>query len=361
MRARIFLSAMLAISCLSLISCNSKKKDKEEKEIETPKEFASETYVDTMHLHLQNFDKQIVCNGLLRAKAKSALNFTNGSMVTAIYVKNGQFVSKGTVVATTDNREKLREVEKAEHELERSRVELMDKVVSLGYGTNMDNVPDDVLKRAEVTSGYYSAKFALQSAKTALEECNLRAPFSGRIVNMEGRTYQRNDKLCTLVDDSQFEVEFKILEAELPNVKTGQKVKVSPFINEQSVYEGTVTQINPMVDDKGLIRITAKVDNVSGNTDMIDGLNVKVIVEEQVRQAFVVPKDAVVERDGYHVVFMYEDGKAVWTYVDVIHSNINSYAITGCLKKETAIREGDIVITSGNLNLADGSDVRLKQ
>ena len=79
------------------------------------------------------------------------------------------------------------------------------------------------------------------------------------------------------------------------------------------------------------------------------------------RQAFVVPKDAVVERDGYHVVFMYEDGKAVWTYVDVIHSNINSYAITGCLKKETAIREGDIVITSGNLNLADGSDVRLKQ
>jgi len=360
MRTKILVSAIIAISCLSVISCNRKKDEKEQKEIETLEEFASETYVDTMSLHLQNFDKQIVCNGQLCAKAKSELNFTNGNMVTAIYVKNGQFVSKGAIIATTDTREKLREVEKAEHELERSRVELMDKLISLGYGNDMKNVPEDVLKRAEVMSGYYTAKFALQSARTALEECNLRAPFSGRIVNMEGRTYQRNDKLCTLVDDSQFEVEFKILEAELPNVKTGQKVKVSPFINGQNVYEGIITQINPMVDEKGLIRITAKVDNTSGNTDIIDGMNVKVIVEEQVRQAFVVPKDAVVERDGYHVVFMYKDGQAVWTYVDVIHSNIGSFAITGCQKKETEIHEGDVVITSGNLNLADGSDVKLK-
>lgn len=88
-------------------------------------------------------------------------------------------------------------------------------------------------------------------------------------------------------------------------------------------------------------------------------MNVRVVVEEDVRHMFVVPKDAVVERDGYHVVFLYEEGQAVWTYVDVLHSNINSFAITGCQRKETTIHEGDIIITSGNLNLADGTEVKL--
>lgn len=53
-------------------------------------------------------------------------------------------------------------------------------------------------------------------------------------------------------------------------------------------------------------------------------------------------------------------GRDVWTYVDIAHSNVNSFAITGCKRKETSIAEGDIVITSGNLNLADGTEVKLR-
>jgi phosphate:Na+ symporter len=82
-----------------------------------------------------------------------------------------------------------------------------------------------------------------------------------------------------------------------------------------------------------------------------------VIFGEKMQHMFVVPKDAVVERDGYQVIFLLEEGRAVWTYVDVVHSNISSFAITGCQRKETTIKEGDIVITSGNLNLADGTEV----
>ena len=93
---------------------------------------------------------------------------------------------------------------------------------------------------------------------------------------------------------------------------------------------------------------------------MLDGMNVRVIVEEKMQNMFVVPKDAVVERDGYHVIFLLEEGRAVWTYVDVVHSNISSFAITGCQRKETTIKEGDIVITSGNLNLADGTEVMVE-
>ncbi len=51
--------------------------------------------------------------------------------------------------------------------------------------------------------------------------------------------------------------------------------------------------------------------------------------------------------------------RAMWTYVDNVYSNISSFAITGCRRKETTINEGDIVITSSNLNLADGTEVKI--
>lgn len=347
--------AVAGIMAVALtVSCRRSEDNGEEK-MEKHAQPMSETYVDTMTLHMTSFDKQIVCNGRLRARAKSDLAFTSPGVMTEIYVKEGQLVSKGTLIASTDKRERKREVEKAEHELYRAKVELTDRLIGLGYDTDMSDVPADVMQRAEVTSGYYSAKYQLQTARTALEECDLYAPFDGRVANLDARPFQRNEKVCTLIDDSKFEVEFKILEAELGHIAKGLRVKVSPFVDSNATYEGSVTEINPLVDDKGLVRIMAQIAN--RNEALVDGMNVRIVVEQQVRNMFVVPKDAVVERDGYHVVFRYENGRAIWTYVDIVYSNINSFAITGCQRKETTVKDGDIIITSGNLNLADDTEV----
>lgn len=341
---------VLCASCLE-------KRDGQEgvAEMEMSHKDMNETYVDTMSLRKSTFNKQIVCNGKLKAKAVCELNFTGQGRIDNVFVKEGQMVEKGDVVATLDKQERERELGKAEHELERARIELTDKLIGLGY-SHWDSVPADIMERAEVMSGYYNAKYQLQSARTAMEECTLHAPFRGRIANLEAKRFQKNDKVCTLVDDSELEVEFRILEAELYNVKVGQTVRISPFVRDSLTYEGKVTEINPMVDEKGLVKIKARMGN---NKDRLpDGLNVRIVMETQMQDMFVVPKDAVVERDGYHVIFLLEEGKAVWTYVDVVHSNISSFAITGCRRKETALEEGSIVITSGNMNLADGTSVQ---
>ena len=345
---------LLAAFILVAACTSNKEENKDGSGMEMHQQQMSETYVDTMVLHQTEFNKQIVCNGRLRAKAKSELNFNGQGIIAEVFVREGQHIGKDKLIATLDKQDRQRELEKAEHELQRAKVELTDKLISLGYN-DMNAVPADVIERAEVMSGYYSAKFQLQSAKKALEECNLYAPFSGRIADLEAKRFQKNDKVCTLVDDSDFEVEFRILEAELSGVRIGQKVNVTPFVQDSIQYEGRVTEINPLVDDKGLVKIKAQLSN-RGNT-LLDGMNVRVIVEEKMQHMFVVPKDAVVERDGYQVIFLLEEGRAVWTYVDVVHSNISSFAITGCQRKETTIKEGDIVITSGNLNLADGTEV----
>lgn len=335
-------------------------KEKEENAIPTVAIEQTIVEVDTIVLRKQTFQKQILCNGKLVAIQRAELMCPKaGELLKSVNVKNGQRVSAGTVLAVADTRDTNTALEKAKHDLERANVELHDKLIGLGYDADAKNVPADVLKKAEMTSGFYSAKYALKAAETALSDCRLIAPFSGKIADLIARPHQRGDKFCTLIDDSFFDVEFKILESELASVMTGTAVKVSPFIDESIVLSGTVTEINPTIDEKGLVTIKARVKNTSNK--LLDGMNVKVIIENSVHDMFVVPKEAVVERDGYHVIFVYDKDThhAVWTYVDVLYSNLSSFAITGSEKKQTTVKVGDIVITSGNLNLADDTEVKI--
>lgn len=355
MKRKIYI-CMMTLSMLA--SCGKADQDKKDDKGAGETRQMTETYVDTMRLVKSAFHKQVVCNGRLAAREKSDLRFANDGVTMQLHVREGQHVAKGQVIATLDRDQRLREVEKAEHDLYRAKVDLTDRLIGLGYDSDMKDVPDDVMKRAEVTSGYYTAKYQLEESKRALADCDLRAPFSGLIANLEAKSHQKSDKVCTLIDDSSFDVEFKVLEAELGSVQKGREVKVTPFTDETAIFSGVITGVNPQVDEKGLVKVTAR---MNGNSPkLMDGMNVRITVEENVGDMFVVPKDAVVERDGYHVIFRYRDGHAVWTYVDVAHSNINSFAITGCARKETTISEGDAVITSGNLNLADGTEVRLR-
>lgn len=351
-----FLAATLTIGMLG--SCRHKAQT-EERDMVNADTMSTEIYVDTVVLRPQTFHRQLICNGKLRAVAKCELSFSDGGIVSGIYVKNGSRVAKGQVIAKTDNSEALLNVEKAQKDLERAQVDLADKLIGLGYDGISAKVPAGVMHRAKVSSGYFSAQYQLQSAKHALAKCTLVAPFGGRIADLANKRNQRLDKLCTIVNDSQLDVEFDVLEAEIKNIHVGQTVLVSPFVDEGNQCKGTVVNVNPMVSDKGLIRMTARISNPSGK--LMDGMNVKIVVENNVPRSFVVPKDAVVERDGYHVVFVYHDGEAVWTYVDVAYANIGYYAITGCQRKETELHSGDAVITSGNLNLADGTTVKIKK
>lgn len=355
---RLLYTFIIATTLLAT-SCGKKTADQNDSNIQNTDTMSTEIYVDVTTLHSQTFHRQLICNGKLKAIAKCDLAFDNAANVGHVLVQNGAQVLRGQVIATTDASDAKLDVERARKELEKARVELADRLIGLGYDGITPQVPEDVMHRAKVASGFFTAQYQLQAANNKLKKCSLTAPISGRIANLENKRGQHLDKLCTIIHDAQLDVEFSVLEAEIKNIHRGQHVIVSPFVDESAQYAGTVTSINPIVDEKGLIKITARIANPSGK--LMDGMNVKVIAENDVPHSLVVPKDAVVERDGYHVVFLYKDGEAVWTYVDIAYSNISSFAITGCRRKETTVSEGDCVITSGNQNLADGTKVKLKK
>ena len=351
----LYRSLLLSVIVLGAIACGNEKK-KDEKEIGKSESQSPLITVDTLVLKKRTFQKQIVCNGKLRAVFKSDLSFDGTGVITAINGSNGGYVKKGEVLATLDMKEAQVELEKSYRAMEKANIDLQDKLIGQGYSADTTGIPTAILRNVKISSGYDNAIDQLEAAKRRLASCYLIAPFSGRIANLDAKIYDRSaNKLCTLIDDSYFDVEFSILEAEIEEVTKGQHVKIIPFINDEKTFYGDVTEINPLIDEHGQVKIRARVRNA--DRYLMEGMNVKIILEREIKNSFMVPKDAVVLRDGFQVMLCYREGKAVWTYVDVVMSNIDSHVIKGSEKKQTVISEEDVVITSNNLNLADGTDV----
>lgn len=313
--------------------------------------------VDTLVMKRCSFHKQIVCNGKLHAVMKSDLSFAgSGGVIQRIAVRNGDYVKAGATLAVLDTKEAEVELNKNRRGMEKARIDLSDRLIGLGYTADITDVPKAILQNAKATSGFDNAVDQLRASERNWANCFLKAPFGGRVANLDAKVFDRSkEQLLTLIDDSRFDVEFHVLEAELNEVSRGLRVKVSPFVQDDQTFVGEITEVNPLIDEKGQIKVRARVNNRGGV--LVEGMNVKLVLEREVKNQFVVPKDAVVLRDGYQVVFLYEEGKAVWKYVDVVMSNIDYHVITGSAEKQTRLKEKDVVIVSNNLSLADGTEV----
>ena len=88
---------------LGTLACGNGKKE-EKKEIGKSERQNRLITVDTLMLRKRTFQKQIVCNGKLRAVFKSDLSFEGAGVITAINGSNGEYVKKGAVLATLDNK-----------------------------------------------------------------------------------------------------------------------------------------------------------------------------------------------------------------------------------------------------------------
>ena len=350
-----------SIVAFVLFSCSGKQVDTEESEAARASFSSENNFVDTMVLKLSDFKREIITNGKLRALKKSDLAFRTNGIIKRIPVVNGSYVKQGDIIAQLDNYEANKKLQQAKERREKAELDFADKLISYGYARDTSDVPSDMLKVIKIQSGYNQVLHDYNSALEELENTNLKAPFGGKVADIKGREYESaSSPFCTLIDDSGFEVEFSLLESELSFIKTGSPVKISSFSDPDVFYQGSVTQINPLVDDKGQIKVMARVANTSGK--LLEGMNVKVVAQNILKGHLVVPKGAVVMRDNFDVLFRLDQNtnKAMWTYVEVLMTNTDSHAVVANKEKNAQMDVGDIIIISGNLNLADGSNVVIK-
>lgn len=170
-------------------------------------------------------------------------------------------------------------------------MELRDVLISQGYpADDISQVPEETMKLAKVKSGYDQSKSQYEMSKYNAEHATLTAPFDGVVANLFSKPYNlasTSDVFCTVIDMQGMEVDFTVLESELPLIKNGDKVVIKPYSDAATVHEGSISEINPLVDDKGMVKVKAR---VNGAGKLFSGMNVRVSVHRSLGEQLVIPK-----------------------------------------------------------------------
>lgn len=340
---------------LLLVACGSKQNDEQENEsgVETvlPSKIAE---VKVVELQPSNFHHETVSNGKATAHEYADLSFAgNTAVIDKVFVKNGDFVKKGQPIASLDRFKLENTLSQNRNDLDKAKLEMADVLIGQGYDPDKQSeIPAEVIRLARLRSGLDQAETQLAATERELSESTLTAPFDGIIANLFQKRHNRPDAsepFCRVISNGTMDVDFTVLESELAMIKPGDAVEVTSYASDES-RTGRVIEINPLVDEDGLVKVKASVD---GGKVLFDGMNVKVSVRRALDEQLVVPKSAVVLRTGKQVVFTVDGNKAMWNYVQTGLENMNEIVIT------EGLEPGMKVIFSGNVNLAHEAPIKV--
>ena len=337
-------------------SCGGGAKDAPPDDDRQQNILATETQdVQVVKAEMQPFCREIVSNGKITADRYADVYWNVEGTIAKINVLNGHQVSKNEVIATLDAVRLKNSFESAAASLEQSRLSMQDVIIGQGYNPQSDSIPESVQKLAQVKSGFLQSQANYNSAKYDYESSTLKAPISGVVANLtdrENNPANRGKPFCRIIDQNSLCVEFSILENEISLIKTGEEVEITAFSIPDKTWKGRITEINPLVENSGMIKVKA---NIINPVSLYEGMNISLKIRKDIGKMLAVPKGAVVYRSGKTVVFTAKNGVAHWHYVETSIENSEMIAI------KSGIREGDSVIYSGNTFLADRTVINVKQ
>ncbi len=310
--------------------------------------------VTVMPLAEEDFEAVLISNGKLTAQRRAELRFEAAGELERVLVRNGERVTAGQEIARLDTFRLQNALRKAEEAYQKAKLDMQDALIGQGYMlSDTARVPASVAALARTQSGYEQAQAEYDLARYEASHAVIRAPFAGIVANLFSKSNNwvtADEPFCLVIDPSAMEVDFSVLENELTLIRVGDEVGVSPFADPAVEARGSISEINPVVDEDGLVRVKAL---VRSSSRLFDGMNVRVRVNRSLGKQLVVPKGAVVMRSGKQVVFTLDGDKARWNYVTTGLENDSCYTIVEGLKV------GDQVITSGNINLAHEAPVQV--
>lgn len=339
-----------------LSGCGEKKKEKlKEEELKARIEKKDEKIeVRVAKAKRGPFEMELVSNGKAIARMKALLNFEVNDVVEKVYVKNGDHVKKGDPIVSVDSYKSTQSLQEAYLGLKKAELELRNRLMGEDIKSLADTglIENQRLQTIMLQCGYTSAKNSYAKAQHDYENITVKAPFAGVVADLEAREYNPSTaykSLCTLIDDSEMEIVFNVLETEITHLRPGMTIEATPYAKPDQTLFGKITEINPKIDDNGMVQIKALIPNK--NSVLVEGMNVSILVKRKIEEKLSIPKSAVLPRQGKKVVFVHQDGKAIWKYVTTGQENSREVCI------ESGLSEGEEIIYDNNLGLSHESDV----
>ena len=197
-----------------------------------------------------------------------------------------------------------------------------------------------------------------ESQAALVAKKTLRAPFAGRLgitTLNPGQYLNPGDKVVTLQAIDPILVDFRVPQEQLARVAVGQTIHLTTDAFPNQVFDGKVTALDPRVDTSSRnFQVEASVNNAS--MKLLPGMFAHVAVQSgDKKQYLTLPQTAITYNPYGATVFVAlksKDGKSLEAqqiFVTLGGTRGDQAAVL------TGVKEGDQVVTSGQLKLKNGT------
>jgi RND family efflux transporter MFP subunit len=339
------LPLIILIVSLFLIGC----KEKQENTPQKASKYQTFVSVNTSTSQVAELKQYIKSSGHTKAVKTVDIHADLSSEIIQIKVENNSYVSKGQILLLLDSRD---------IDIQRAEAEISYNKVLAEFNAWMKTYPQSDSISVASQTGLPEAKLNLEKLDLMLDKCKITAPISGILTGFNlniGESLFLNQKLATIIDNSQQEIVVDILENEINKVAKGAEVIINfPSMSKRN-FLGSVISISPDVD----VNTSAGQVVISINTydDIKSGMFAEVKIEtENLGEKLLVPKEALLVRNGRELIFtVSDDNKSQWKYVTSASSNEYLVEIVEGLNPH------EKVIVSGNFILAHDANLKLEK
>ena len=269
----------------------------------------------------------------------------------SLYVKNGDFVQAGQLLATLDASVFTAQLRSIETSLAKAELDITryTKLIELGGASSMQ-LESAVLQQRSLQA---QKKDVLQQ----MAHMNIRAPFGGKIENVKvekGSYVTHGTVLSDLLDVSSLKINTYLSEKEAFRIKTGQAATIRSAVLAQPIT-GKVTTISDKADASGKFLAEVQLTN-KGKDYLKAGMLAEVsFAVGSVDKGLSIPVSALMGSAKQGKVFV---AKGNQVELRSIRTGITTADKVQVLE---GIQAGEQVVISGQLNLEQGSAISINR
>ena len=274
--------------------------------------------------------------------------YTRSYIVECIYVKEGQRVERGELLARLDETTLQSTYDAALSTLKQAE----DAYARMEQLHKSGSLPE--IKWVEVQSSLQQARSMEQIAKKNLKDVELRAPYSGIIAQKSidtGSTVLPGVPAFKLMKIDWVNVNISVPENEVADVKMGADVTVTVAALGGKSFSGKITEKGIAADPLAhTYKALARIENRQG--ELLPGMVCVVNMGSRNNSQIVIPNSVVqVDYNGDHFVWLCCDGVAVKQTVSVGALSGNGVIIS------SGLAVGDKVIVEGASKVSENMKV----